>query len=600
MFAQSVAATPGAPAIRHAHGVISYAELDQRAETMAAAIRTHVRGERPVVALLLPRGPELVVAMLAAWKAGCVFCPLDPVYPAARVRFILDDLEACAVVTDDPAALREANPGGVAVIDVAGIPAGHGSAPAALPDPESTAYVLYTSGTTGEPKGVAYSHRSLGHVTRWHIDTFGVGPADRISQIHSVAFDMAEYEIWPALCSGAELLPYEPPLVVPELVAWLGEQDVTMFFTPTPLAETLWADGTALPSLRWLIFAGSPLTGQPPATGYGICDAYGPTETYITTTHVLDRSTATALNCVGRPVDGVRLYVLDSAGNRCPIGIPGEIQVDGATVSQGYWRREDLTRQRFSALGPDGEPAWMYRTGDRGRWLPDGTVEYLGRLDRQLKVRGYRVEPQEIESQLRRDPLIRQAVVRTFPDDTAQLVAYLVAEDSAQADSSVVLARIKQQLPEFMVPDALVWLPELPMNSRGKLDTGRLPRPGRDDMAGRTAFQAPEAGLEQRIAGVWARVLGIGSVGAHDNFFDLGGNSLLLATLHSRLQEELSVSLPIRELFEYPTVQALAKALGSPLREEKSTAADAKDRASRSRARKARPTRSAKMGTSDE
>ena len=595
LFAQRRAAQPDAPAVRTGARVLSYAELDRRADALASVLRAGTTGERPVVALVLPRGADLVVSMLAAWKAGYVFSPLDPAYPQARIRFILEDLGACAVFTDAPADLTDAIPPGVTVIDTATAPDLAGPGSATLPDPDSTAYVLYTSGTTGEPKGVAYSHRSLAHVTRWHVETFGVAPGDRVSQIHSVAFDMTEYEVWPALCGGAELLPYERPVVVPELLSWLGDQDVTMFFTPTPLAEALWATGTAPASLRWLFFAGSPLTTVPPQTPYGICDAYGPTETYITTTHVLDIGTATALNCVGKPVDGVRAHVLDPAGQRCPVGMPGELFVGGATVAQGYWGRDDLTRERFTDRDPDGRPGWIYRTGDRARWLPDGTLEYLGRLDRQLKIRGYRIEPAEIESQLLLDPLVRQAVVRGFPGDAAALVAYLVAPQGGAQDSRSVLARVKSRLPEFMVPNAFVWLPALPLNHRGKLDVAALPAPGREDRIGAAEWTAPETGTEQRIAAVWSAVLGLDSVGAHDNFFDLGGNSLLLGTLHSRLERELSITLPIRRLFEHPTVHALARALASGPAEPKSTV-DVRGRAARARARRVAPVRPEKMG----
>ena len=591
LLAERCAAHPDAPAVRSGGGVLSYGELDRRADALAAVLRPLGTGERPVVALLLPRGPDLVVAMLAAWKAGFAYCPLDPVYPEARIRYIVSDLGACAVVSDGPVPVE-----GPVVLDVGDVPAAPAGADTAAPGPDATAYVLYTSGTTGEPKGVAYSHGSLAQVTRWHVGAFGVAPGDRVSQIHSVAFDMTEYEVWTTLCGGAELLPYERPVVVPELAAWLGEQQVTMFFTPTPLAEALWAADGAPASLRWLFFAGSPLTSLPPEAPYGICDAYGPTETYITTTHVFDAATATAMNCVGKPVEGVHLYVLDAAGQRVPVGMPGELFVGGATVAQGYWGRDDLTRDRFSDRDPDGEPGWVYRTGDRARWLPDGTVEYLGRLDRQLKIRGYRIEPAEIETQLLADPLVHRAVVRGFPGEAAPLVAYLVAPPDGTADTPAVLARLKSRLPEFMVPNAVVWLPELPLNHRGKLDADALPKPGRSDRVGGTGWTAPESETEQRIAAVWSAVLGLEAVGAHDNFFDLGGNSLLLGTLHARLQEELALTLPIRRLFEHPTVHALARSLAAGPDEPSSTA-DVRSRAQKAQqARRSRPARPTRTG----
>ncbi|MEV4049849.1 amino acid adenylation domain-containing protein [Amycolatopsis sp. NPDC049688] len=588
---------PDAPAVRSSRGVLSYRDLDERAEALAAVLRPLAKGEQPALALLLPRGEDMVIAMLASWKAGFLFCPLEPGYPPGRIGYILGDLDACAVLTDDPALLADVPGDAVPVVDVtAAVPAATG-APSALPHPDATAYVLYTSGTTGTPKGVEYSHRSLAIATQWHIDAFEVTRLDRASWLHSVAFDMTQWEVWQTLSAGAELHVYEPQVIAPELAGWLTEQRVTMFFTPTPLAEALWAAGAELPSVRWLVFGGSALTVLPPTgTSYRICDSYGPTETYNTTLHEVDPATATVLNCIGRPNAGARVYVLDEAGRRCAVGMPGEIHIGGTSVAKGYWRKPDLTRERFAAVDPDGHPGPVYRTGDRGRWLPDGTLEYLGRLDRQLKVRGYRIEPQEIEAQLRNDPLVHQAVVHTFPDDPAPLVAYLVAHTPGQADTHSVLARLKLTLPEFMVPSALVWLPELPLNSRGKVDVGALPKPSRSDVAGIGEFSAPRTELERRIAAVWSDVLGVEAVGAHDNFFDLGGNSLLLATLHARLQEALSAKLPIRQLFEYPTVYTLANALAAPdasapRAEAKESAADRARKARQAWARRARPAR---------
>lgn len=564
LFARWCATAPDAPAIRSSRGTLSYRGLDERAEALAATLRSHARGDQPAVGLLLPRGEDFVVAMLAAWKAGYLFCPLEPTYPAARIRYILGDLDACAVLTNDTAATSVTGLDGIAVLDVAATsPSPATVTPRPMPGPDTTAYVLYTSGTTGEPKGVEYSHGSLAIATRWQVDAFDVVPADKTSWIHSVAFDMTQWEVWQTLCAGAVLLPYEKQVLAPELADWLAAQEVTMFFTPTPLAEALWAADADLPGLRWMVFGGSALTVLPPRTSYQVCDSYGPTETYNTTLHTLDPGTATVLNCIGRPNAGATVYVLDEAGQRSPIGMPGEIHIGGTSVAKGYWRRPAMTAQRFSTHDPDGSPAWQYRTGDRGRWLPDGTLEYRGRLDGQVKVRGYRVEPAEIESHLRRDPLVAQSVVHWWPEAAAPLVAYLVAHQHGEGDTHAVMSRLKLQLPEFMIPGAIVWLPELPLTSRGKVDRERLPRPGRDDMAGAVPFAAPAPGLERRIADVWSDVLGVASVGAHDNFYDLGGNSLLLAALHARLRTVLETDLPIQQLFEHPTVHALADGLGS-------------------------------------
>ncbi|GAA1656700.1 hypothetical protein GCM10009765_02710 [Fodinicola feengrottensis] len=584
-FDQRCADQPDAVAIGSLEGDLTYRELASRADAVAAVLSplvrdALVRGRPPVVVVVLPRGPDLVAAMLAAWRAGSAFCPVSPGQPVDRLAFILADLDASAVITDDPRAIRAAAATGTAVLRSAAFVGTSAQRRPQLPNPDDTAYVLYTSGTTGEPKGVTYSHRSLASATRAYADFLGVHSEDRISWIHDVSFDMTQCEVWPALCAGATICPYEHSVVVADLAGWLAYRHVTVAFTPTPLAEVLWTSGADLTGLRWLVFAGSPLTALPPASvTYRICDAYGPTETFIATMHAVSPKSATALNCVGRPVAGARVFVLDQAGQRCPVGMPGEIHVGGATVADGYWRRPELTSERFAER--------TYRTGDRGRWLTDGTLEYLGRADRQLKIRGYRVEPAEIEARLHSDPAVRAAAVHGH--DGSILVAYLVAAAGTPPDTSAVVARLRTWLPAFMIPTAMVWLAELPMNERGKVDTARLPRPGGVDLVGHRRWTPPRTELERRIAAVWTAVLGVESVSVDDNFFDIGGNSLLLAALHARLAAELDAGLTFHRLFEFPTVRALARAFAVD-----TVPADATDDIGL-RARRARQARAARV-----
>ncbi len=601
LFAHRCAEQPGSPAVESSRGVRSYAALDARALALALQLGPMVAGEAPVVALLLPRGEDLIVAMLAAWKAGCSFCPIDPGYPPARIELILDDLRACAVLTDDQTLRARLVERAFPVIGVAGVAGrerdGRPAGGAALPDPDATAYVLYTSGTTGEPKGVVVSHRSLAQLVRWHDDAFAVTPSDRASQIASVGFDATQWEIWPYLCAGATVLPYERPIVVDELAAWLVARAATIGFVPTPLAETLWGMGLPLPALRWMLIGGDALTRRPPrGLPYRVCNNYGPTEsTVVATYHPIDPEADEPIQCIGRPIAGARVLVLDAARGRCPVGVVGEIHIAGAGVANGYWRRPELTGSRFLAGGPEGEEGTLYRTGDRGRWVADGTLEFFGRVDRQLKIRGFRIEPQEIEAHLLDDPRVRQAAVRGFPGDAAALVAYLVArpegaEGPEPRPTRAVLARLAERLPAFMVPDAVVWLDELPMTRHGKIDVARLPRPTRDDLAGAARRVAPASDVERSIAAIWSEVLGVEGVGVHDNFFDLGGNSLLLGALYARMRDRLALKLPMHALFEFPTVSALARALDADAR---APAGDVVRRdAPRARAARARSARS--------
>ncbi len=541
-----------------------------------------------MVALLLPRGADLVVAMLGAWQAGFAFSPLEPAQPVARIRSYLDDLGACAVLTTDPSLVDDLD---VGAIDLGSVGSLAGAPAVEPPDPASTACVLYTAGTTGEPAGVAHSHRGLSLATPGDAEAFELSTGDRVSWIHEVASARTQRDVWQALVTGAELLPYERPVVATELAAWADEQGVTRLSAPAPLAEQLWAAHAELPTVRWLAVDGALTTLPPAGTGYRVCAAYDPAEAGRATRHDLVAADATALNCAGRPGAGVRVYVLDAAGRRCPVGVPGEIHVGGATVAQGYWRRPDLTRERFAE---DGAAGRVYRTGDRGRWLPDGTLEYLGRLHGGEGLDGYR-SIMRIESCLSDDPLVAKAVVAHLPDEPVPLVAYAVASPGTDTDAGTraVLSRLRLALPESLVPGALIWLAELPVNRRGKIDMGALPRPARP---GQQAGGLPAAGMEQRIAAVWCAVLGLESVGAHDNFFDLGGNSLLLARLHARLQAQLATTLPIRRLVEHPTVHTLAAALTScPATESRVTGGTgARDGGSQIRAalaHRTRPTR---------
>ncbi|WP_405917706.1 amino acid adenylation domain-containing protein [Streptomyces sp. NBC_00728] len=560
---------PDSPAVESSRGTLSYRRLEQRADALAARIRPYVHGADPVVALMLDRGEDFVVAMLAVWRAGAAFCPVEPGQPDTRVDFILGDVRACVVVTagpQDPAHRRLAEHGATVLAVDAPADAAHVPATAALPDPESTAYVIYTSGTTGSPKGVVVRHRSVAQVALWGAESFALGTQDRVAQLFSPGFDASQWDVWSALGSGGCLVPYEARrLDIPGLADWLDQQRISVCLVMTPVAEAVWASSAVQPqSLRWMLVGGGALTRRPPASlPYRVRNVYGPTETTIfALSGDLRHDGDGPLNNLGHPLSGVRVHVLDPHGNRCPAGVVGEICVAGAGVAVGYWRRPELTGDRFRADTPDGTPGPVYRTGDLGRRLPDGSIEYRGRADRQLKIRGYRIEPGEIEAALLRQDSVGQALVHGDPSRTPALVAYLVPVGSERPGAATVLEHLRSHVPSYMVPEAVVWLDAVPVTANGKVDESRLPVPGRQDLASAATWVAPDGDLQQRIAGHWEEVLSTTQVGAHDNFFDLGGNSLTLATLHSRLVADLGRPLAMVQLFEHPTVAALAGLLG--------------------------------------
>lgn len=584
--------TPDAPAVDTARGVLTYAGLHRRALALAARLRPLCPADDPVVAVLLRRGEDLVVAMLAAWYAGAAFCPLDPDVPAARVGELLDDLGACAVIAD--AAARAAHPAtaGLPVLDVPGADDGRPGQdrPATgtdavgphLASAHAAAYIVYTSGTTGRPKGVAVRHRGLAQLVSWGRESFGLGPEDRTGNLLGVAFDATQWDVWSALASGGCVVPHEGTPAADDIADWLTRRRVSVVLLATPLAEALWASGAALPRLRQLIVGAAALTRTPPAgTPYRIRNAYGPTEsTVIALTHDLSGGATGPVNTIGRPIAGTRAEILDPAGQRCAAGVPGEIFLRGAGVAAGYRRRPELTAERFH--GPGGP---RYRTGDRGRWLPDGTVEYLGRVDRQLKIRGHRIEPGEIEAALLRHPAVSSAVVHGDPDRTPQLVAYLVAASPAERrpERTELLDDLRSRLPAHSVPEAYVWLDRLPLNASGKVDTARLPRPRREDLPVAAERTAPRDDTERRITAAWAEVLGRDEIGVHDNFFDLGGNSLLLTRLHTALNRRGFAALTLTALYEHTTVAALARFLTASAAQPAAPADGLRDRAARAR-----------------
>jgi amino acid adenylation domain-containing protein len=556
----------GRPAIASKRHMLTFGDLEARASFLAERL-CGTAGDRSAIAIVLHRGENFIISMLATWLSGNAFCPIDPSHPVERIDFMLRDLGSEIVVTDIRQVIEHCTQLGLRVIDPtvsdSVTVAGKGRWP--LPAADAVAYIIYTSGSTGVPKGVPIQHGSLANFITWFIATADLTQVDRGCHVSSVSFDVSQWEIWGALAAGACVSPYEETnILAPEFVGWLRERRVTVCSIPTVLAEAIWACGTVPDTLRWMFFAGSALSHRPPLdTPYRLCNAYGPTEAaIIASAHVCERGGEDAVNCIGRPIEGAAAYVLDGRRRRCPMNVPGELYLAGAGLSRGYWRRPELTAERFITCELDGVTRELYRTGDLARWLPSGNLEFLGRVDRQLKVRGFRVEPQEIEIQLTASPLVQAAFVCSFAEAPPSIVAYVVPKTAMRAETSVLIQHLVSRLPEYMVPRSVVWVDELPLNANGKVDMGRLRRPTRaDSAAGGTNPAIARTALEERIARVWTSVLGIDRVGVNDNFFDVGGNSLLLMQMHTRLKELLGREFPIATLFQFPTVESCAGAL---------------------------------------
>jgi amino acid adenylation domain-containing protein len=440
---------------------------------------------------------------------------------------------------------------------------------------DGLAYVIYTSGSTGQPKGVQIEHRALMNLVTWHQRAYAITPNDRASHLASPAFDASVWEIWPYLTAGASVhLPDDDTRIAPALLwRWLAEQKITVAFLPTPLAEAALAE--AWPedlALRALLTGGDRLNRPAPA-GFPceLVNHYGPTENTVVSTAGVVRRGAAGAPPIGRPISNTTAFVLDREQKLVPLGVPGELYVGGESLARGYHNRPELTAEKFvpnpfvSARSLNSQPstlngepqARMYRTGDLVRWRADGQLEFLGRIDNQVKIRGCRIELGEVEAAMQRHPHVREAVAvaRADAQGTLQLIGYAVA-GAVPVTEEDILGHLRQTVPGYMVPSAVVVLAEWPLTANGKIDRRALPAPPL-----RGSSVAPASAREQAIAGIWAEVLGRAPIGLHDNFFELGGHSLLAAQAMTRLNAALGASISVRLLFDHPTVAAFAHAV---------------------------------------
>ncbi|MET0400710.1 MAG: amino acid adenylation domain-containing protein, partial [Longimicrobiaceae bacterium] len=565
LFAAQAARTPGRTALAWRGESLTYAELDRRSARLARRLRELGVGPETRVGVSLERTPALVVALLAVLRAGGAYVPLDPAYPRERLGWMLEDSEARLVLTT--AALADRLPHGAepVFVDAAGDPPGpaDGAAPESGVLPENLSHVIFTSGSTGRPRGVMIRHAAVAVLVRWLRGA--VADVERSSVLFatSVSFDVSVAEVFGTLCWGGTLVLAENAL---ELTT-LGEPVVHASMVPTAAAELLRSGGIPA-SVRTLALGGEPLPDDLARALYAlgtvdrVRNLYGPTEdTTYSTCSVVPREGPVS---IGRPVADTRARVLDGELRPVPPGVAGELYLAGGKLARGYAGRPDLTAERFLP-DPSGAPGdRMYRVMDRARWRPDGQLEYLGRMDFQVKVRGFRVEPGEIETALRRHPAVGDAVVVARDDAPGGrgLVAYLTAAPGAAVPAAGELrAHLARGLPEHMIPAAFVALDALPLTPSGKTDRRALPAPPASAAA--AAYVAPRTPAEEALAAIWAEVLGAGRVGVHDDFFEMGGHSLLAMRVVSRARAVLGVEIPVRAVFEARTVAALAERIGA-------------------------------------
>ncbi len=595
MVAAQAAATPNATALVAGAEELSYAELDRRSNRLARYLASVGVGPDQLVGLCMERSPAMAVASLAILKAGGAYVPLDASLPTDRLGFILCDAEPRVVVTTDGLTAKLPS-GDWRVVDLnrqAAEIATFSCEPVECPaTAENLAYVIYTSGSTGQPKGVEITHRGLANLVSWHVRAFDVTRNDRASHQAALGFDAAVWEIWPYLAAGASVhIPPEPCRTSPEAMRdWLVTEQITITFLPTPLAERMlllkWPDQTAL---RILLTGADTLHHRPsPDLPFALVNNYGPTECTVVATSgtVAPRDSASPyssnqyssdqssnqLPTIGRPIDNTQIYIVNEEMQQVLAGAVGELCVAGAGLARGYHKRADLTLQKFvpnffhaqhSVNGNSHSSGRLYRTGDLARLLPNGEIEFMGRLDEQIKIRGFRIEPGEIIGVLNEHPGVQASTVVAQENRSGEksLVAYVVIAPAAALSSNTLRAHLMKRLPDYMVPAAFVRMQALPVTANGKVDRAALPAPCDDNRLGEDNFVAPSGPVQERLAVILASLLHVERIGANDNFFLLGGHSLLGTQLIARVSETFGVELPLLQLFDHPTLAEMSDAI---------------------------------------
>lgn len=600
LFEEVVSSSPGSIALALGEKQLTYGELNLRANQLAHRLRAVGVGPETLVGCCLDRSIDLMVALVAVLKAGGAYVPFDPAYPRERIDFLLRDTRTAVMVTQPSlvSTVLSAYDGTCVVLDGSVASEIDPGNPAPLGGPNSLAYVMYTSGSTGRPKGVMVENRAVIRLVR-NTNFCDLGPSETFLQFAPISFDASTFEIWGALLNGGRLVIMPPaPASLKDLIRTLREQKVTTLWLTAGLFDLIVAeDLEGLHSLRQFLAGGDVLSPRhvrlalEKLPNCRVINGYGPTENTTFTCCYEMRAGEPIPEPVpiGRPISNTQVYILDEDLRPVPPGAVGELFAAGDGLARGYLNAADATSQKFvpNPFAEGERGARMYRTGDLARWRPDGIIEFLGRADGQVKIHGHRIEPGEIESALDGHDRVAQSCVVALADENGskRLAAYYVSRDG-EVSGQDLRQFLAAKLPDFMIPALFIGLASLPLTPNGKVDRSALVALGVPDRAV-SAAEAAATELEKTILDIWRESLGTDRFGVLSNFFDIGGNSLLLVGVHSSLEKALQTTIPVTALFEFTTIRSLAEHLGGRMSSGQSVS-DAQERARRQRAAFAR------------
>ncbi len=574
LFEEQAAKTGHRTAVTYGQQSLTYSELNERSNKLAHYLRSHGVQQNTLVPVCIERSLDMMVAVIAILKAGGAYVPIDPEFPEKRITHIINEIEPVMMLTSKANKELITGLGHFIIIEIDGENELINQQPAtnlqSFNQPDDLAYLLYTSGSTGVPKGVKMPGKALVNLLHWQEKQF-TNKQRHVLQFASLTFDVSFQEIFSTLCFGGTLflIDADRRKDVAELLADIVSQKITHLFVPyivlKSLADSINSAGDQQLSLEEVIVAGEQLKLTPDirsllGTNIGrIVNQYGPTEAHVVSSYTLDaKNDLPLLPPIGKPIDNTKLYIVDEQNHLVPVGVPGQLFIGGVQVAAGYQKQPQLTAEKFikNFITEDGYPT-LYKTGDVARWLPDGNIEYIGRADDQVKIRGYRVEIGEIEMVLQECSLVEKAVVITREDKTGgkQLVGYVVA--AGTYNQAGIVAYLKANLPAYMVPALWVQMASIPVTTNGKVNRKALPDAG-NNATGKNEYVAPQNEVEEKLASIWSDLLGVKLVGITDNFFELGGHSLLATRVVSAIRNRLRAEVSIKDLFVYPEIRLLA------------------------------------------